>query len=173
MRQTANTTSPQPAPASRDEAYPAELHRYLVRQLRNREEAMDLAQEAYLRYLQLPDVSVVRDPGAYLFRIAFNLISEWRLRRDRAAVTVDSELADMHAAHVPADTPGPVEQLVSREQLGRVLEQIPTTYRRVLLMSKYDGLTNEQIGEQLGLTPASVTRYLGRALAFARRAKWE
>ncbi len=56
--------------------YSPHLHRYLIRQLRNRDDASDLAQEAYLRYLQLPDTSVVRKPSGYLFRIAFNLISE-------------------------------------------------------------------------------------------------
>ena len=84
-----------------DAAYTRHLHRFLVGRLRNREDAGDLAQEAYLRYLQLPDSSVVRKPSDYLFRIAFNLISEWRLRRDRSAVTSRTSV------RLPGRTPRP------------------------------------------------------------------
>jgi len=154
-------------------AYPAELHRYLVRQLRNREDAIDLAQEAYLRYLQLPNSSVVRNPGSYLFRIAFNLISEWRMRKDRSAVTCDSELVEQHVEGAVSETPEPMRQLLSRERLEKILEQIPASYRRVLLLSKCDGMTNAQIAETMNVSPETVARYLGRAVAFARRAQWD
>lgn len=152
--------------------YPAALHAYLVRQLRNRHDAQDLAQEAYLRYLQLPSAGVVRNPAAYLFRIAFNLMTEWRLRQDRSVVSCDSELMEQHAgAAAPATEP--VEQLMSQERLEKVLEQIPLTYRRVLLMSKCDGLSHEEIAQSLQVSADTVVRYLGRALAFARRARWD
>jgi RNA polymerase sigma factor (sigma-70 family) len=152
--------------------YPAALHAYLVRQLRNRHDAQDLAQEAYLRYLQLPSNGVVRNPAAYLFRIAFNLITEWRLRQDRSVVSCDSELMEQHTGPA-APAAEPVEQLLSQERLEKVLEQIPLTYRRVLLMSKCDGASNEEIAKSLNLTTSTVARYLGRALAFARRARWD
>lgn len=152
--------------------YPAALHAYLVRQLRNRHDAQDLAQEAYLRYLQLPSAGVVRNPAAYLFRIAFNLMTEWRLRQDRSVVRCDSELMEQHTgAAAPATEP--VEQLMSQERLEKVLEQIPLTYRRVLLMSKCDGLSHEEIAQSLQVSADTVVRYLGRALAFARRARWD
>jgi RNA polymerase sigma factor (sigma-70 family) len=152
--------------------YPAALHAYLVRQLRNRHDAQDLAQEAYLRYLQLPSAGVVRNPAAYLFRIAFNLMTEWRLRQDRSVVSCDSELMEQHTgAAAPATEP--VELLMSQERLEKVLEQIPLTYRRVLLMSKCDGLSHEEIAQSLQVSPDTVVRYLGRALAFARRARWD
>ena len=160
----------QPSEAGQVE-YPAALHTYLMRQLRNRHDAQDLAQEAYLRYLQLPNAGVVRNPAAYLFRIAFNLMSEWRLRQDRSVVSCDSQLLEQHAGIAP--TPGPVEQLLSRERLEKVLEQVPLKYRRVLIMSKCDGLSNEQIAQSLNVTAETVVRYLGRAVAFARRAQWD
>lgn len=174
MRRKGNVISSGPALADDPAAfYPADLHRYLLRQLRNREDAADLAQEAYMRYLQLPNTGVVRKPAAYLFRIAFNLMSEWRLRKDRSVVTTDSSLLERRAAEACAETPEPVEQLLSEERLEKVLERIPPNYRRVLLMSKCDGLTNEQIAKELGVTPETVSRYLGRAVSFARSARWD
>ena len=66
-----------------------------------------------------------------------------------------------------------VEQLLSREHLEKVLEQIPLNYRRVLLMSKCDGLSNAQIAKKLNVTPETIVRYLARAVAFARKARWD
>ena len=152
--------------------YPAALHKYLMRQLHNQHDAQDLAQEAYLRYLQLPSSGVVRNPGAYLFRIAFNLMTEWRLRQDRSVVSCDSELVERQE-DVPAQTPEPMEQLASRQRLEKVLEQVPANYRRVLLMSKCDGLSNDEIAKVMSVSAGTVARYLGRAVAFARRAQWE
>jgi RNA polymerase sigma factor (sigma-70 family) len=152
--------------------YSGRLHRYLVKQLRNREDASDLAQEAYLRFLQLPDAGVVRKPSGYLFRIALNLITEWRWRRDRSAVTFDSDLAEKRSTVCADGAPDAFEQLINQERLEKILEQIPLTYRRVLLWSKCDGLTNAQIAEKLGVTPDTVVRYLARAIAFARKAQW-
>jgi RNA polymerase sigma-70 factor (ECF subfamily) len=152
--------------------YPPELHSYLMRRLRNREDAQDLAQETYLRFLQLPDTGVVRNPAAYLFRIAFNLLTEWRHRKDRSVVNYDSDLLSKQPDPATSQ-PQPIEQLLSQEHLEKVLEQIPATYRRVLIMSKCEGLSNAQIAAALDVTPDTVMRYLGRAVAFARRAQWD
>ena len=54
-----------------------------------------------------------------------------------------------------------------------MLEQIPITYRRVLIMSKCEGLTNAQIAERLKIAPDSVLKYLARGTAYARRAQWD
>jgi RNA polymerase sigma-70 factor (ECF subfamily) len=149
--------------------YREQLHRYLSRCLANREDARDLAQEAYLRYLQLPDVRVLRRPDRYLFRIALNLLHEWRLRRDRSAVTFDSELADKRAGAV-ADTSADIyRQLTSAEHLQAVLDRIPANYRQVLWMNRVEGLHYKEIARRMGLTPETVLVYLGRAIACARR----
>ncbi len=173
MQKSTHSTGSASQPAGAEALYNNQLHRYLMRQLRNREDASDLAQEAYLRYLQLPDAGAVRKPSGYLFRIAVNLISEWRLRRDRSAVTFDSELADQRSTAWPDARPDMVEQLTSRERLEQVLEQIPQNYRRVLLMNKCEGLSNAQIAAKLNVTPETVVRYLARAVAFARKARWD
>jgi RNA polymerase sigma-70 factor (ECF subfamily) len=153
--------------------YRRELHRWLVRRLRSREDANDLAQEAYLRYLQLPDPRVLENPAGYLFRIAMNLLYEWKLRRDRGAVTFDSDLAARSQGDWTDAGPDAFRVLASREDLRRVLAAIPETYRRVLLMSKVDGFTYIEIAQRLGLAPDTVLTYLARATACARRAQHE
>src|SRR5687767_3031982 len=82
------------------EQYRPALHRFLTRRLQNAEDARDLAQEAYLRFYQLADTDAVRRPSGYLFRIAVNLVYEFRLKRRQSCVTHDSDALEKLADSV-------------------------------------------------------------------------
>jgi RNA polymerase sigma factor (sigma-70 family) len=152
----------------------AALVRFILSRLRSAEDARDLAQETYLRFLQVPDAAVIRQPLRYLYRIALNLVYEFSLRRDRSIVTFDSQVADEQAARMPPESGAePGQELATAEQLDRILNQIPPHYRRVLVMHKRDGLSYAQIAAETGLSKQSVQKYLARAIAAARMAKWD
>jgi RNA polymerase sigma factor (sigma-70 family) len=65
------------------------------------------------------------------------------------------------------------QALTTTEQLDRILNQIPPHYRRVLVMHKRDGLSYAEISAETGLSKQSVQKYLARAMAAARMAKWD
>jgi DNA-directed RNA polymerase specialized sigma24 family protein len=52
------------------------LWRYFVRRVRRRSDAEELAQEVYLRLLRVADADALRNPEAYLYAIAANLLKE-------------------------------------------------------------------------------------------------
>jgi DNA-directed RNA polymerase specialized sigma24 family protein len=70
------------------------LRRFLIQRLRNAQDASDLSQEVYLRLLRVPDATLVRQPRAYLFRIAANVLYEFHMRQQHESVTFDSEMLD-------------------------------------------------------------------------------
>src|SRR5688572_25206357 len=76
------------------EQYRGQLHRFLVGRLRSTQDAQDLAQDVYLRFLQIAQQETVREPQALLYRLASNLVYEFRLRERRGHVTFDSEILD-------------------------------------------------------------------------------
>jgi RNA polymerase sigma-70 factor (ECF subfamily) len=171
--QDAETGHLDPTTAVETERCRRELHSYLACCTRSEEEASDLAQEAYLRYLQVPDPGLITRPAGYLFRIAFNLMREWKHRKDRSPVAFNSALADKRAG-LWADAGADIyEQLTSREQLQRVLDEIPYKYREVLILNKVEGLSHLQIAERLNLAPNTVLSYMFRALAHARRVQFD
>src|SRR5512139_1777854 len=70
---------------------------FLGRRVRAGVDIEDLAQETYLRLLRAPDLALVRNPQAYLLRVASNVVSEWRDRQPAPGqfeVVDDESLAD-------------------------------------------------------------------------------
>lgn len=158
------------------EQYQAELHRYLVRCMRDGRDADDLLQDVYVRFLQSPHKELVRQPRPYLYRIAANVVAEINLRAKRRPVTYDTAIAeqsleDASAANVWSDALG--EKLHQTRQLQHMLLQLPRLYRAVLVLRARDGLSYDEIAARLNISAQTVKKYLFRALAQFRATHWE
>ncbi len=71
--------------------YAAALNRYLVRRVRRPEDVDDLTQEIFELFVKRKDRSeVVRNPLAYLFRIAFHVVGTALADEQRQATVIDS-----------------------------------------------------------------------------------
>jgi RNA polymerase sigma factor (sigma-70 family) len=157
------------------ERFDPQLHRFLSRSLRGAQYqyAADLVQDIYVRFLSLPHREQILKPRAYLFRIASNLLAEYRLREQRSQVVFDSELADMHLEHDAGDIWKDAlgESLQMRQRLEQLLAQMPPTQRVVTVLWARDGLSPAEIARQTGLTPQTTRKYLTRALAHLKAAQ--
>ncbi len=130
--------------------------------------AEDLTQDVFVRLLDrnhrgatsgqktLPNSGLVpeerRDPGAFLARIARNLmIDQWR--RDRARQVVALSPADLEAVADPA--PLAEQRLYDRQRLeltARALAQMPERTRRAFEMHRIEGRTIAEVSEALGIS---------------------
>src|SRR3984885_2376818 len=63
-----------------------DLVRFIAKRLRSVADAHDLAHEAYVRLLRLKRKDLIRDPQAYLYRIAVNILYEFELKRKADAI---------------------------------------------------------------------------------------
>jgi RNA polymerase sigma-70 factor (ECF subfamily) len=166
-------TSDEPGTAGpASDQYYAELHRFLVRRLRGSQQAQDLAQEAYLRLLRVERAELVRQPRSYLYRIAVNLVSEFRLRARREPITYDSEALAELAEIAGVETTPDAQRAADAEQIEALLEQLPPLYRAILILRKRDGLSYPEIAQQLDISVHTVKKYLARAVAKCRHANW-
>jgi RNA polymerase sigma-19 factor, ECF subfamily len=154
------------------EQYWRGLHKFLMRRLRSSHNAQDLAQEAYLRLLRVEDIELIRQPQAYLYRIASNLAYEFKLREQKDVVTFDSEVMDDVAEHPHELFADELDRLGATQQLEHVLGQLPPMYRAVFVLRKRDGLSYAEIAKSLDLSVHTVKKYLARAVAQCRAADW-
>jgi len=143
----------------------ADLLRYLRRRLRVHDDARDIAQEAYLRFIRLCDPDRLTNPEAYLFRIAANLLIEHNLR-ERGM----SERTPLEETPTAEDTPfdfAARSEIATR--LRSVLDMLPALPRAVLILHLRDGFTCAQIAAQAGISRSMVKKHLNNALAVCRK----
>ncbi|TPW18275.1 MAG: RNA polymerase sigma-70 factor, ECF subfamily [bacterium] len=137
--------------------YAAWLKAKLVRRY-GAQDAEDLFQETWLRLAPYQAVSEIRHPQALLMRIASNLAADRTARRNHRSLHA-AEVSQSHGwgYELPAQADGVLaKQLV----LG-----LPVPLRDVFVLSRFGGLTNTQIGEQLGISPKTVEWRMTKALA--------
>lgn len=155
------------------EQYHADLHRFLLWRLRNEQTAQELAQEAYLRLLRIERSDLIRKPRAYLYRIALNLVYELRLKEKRELVTFDSEMLDGLAEITGSGSPDEQDaRAADMQQIEAILEQLPPLYRAIFVLRKRDGMSYPEIARQLDISVHTVKKYLARAVAMCRNARW-
>ncbi|MBB4820541.1 RNA polymerase sigma-70 factor (ECF subfamily) [Pseudomonas alcaligenes] len=135
------------------------LHAWLSRRLGNAWDAADLAHDTFLRLLGR---QVGRDfgnePRALLTHIAKGLvIDRWR-RQDIEQAYLES------IAHLPEpEAPSPETRLLILETLCRIealLADMPEKTRQAFLLSQLEGLGYAEIATRLGVSLASVKRYM-------------
>lgn len=145
----------------------AELHRFLLRRVANREDVADIVQEVYLQLLHIPDTQLIHNPLGYIRGIATHVVSRFRQRQGHGHVVFDSDVADV-AVDREEWRDGVEGGAYFERQASQALAQLPANELAVLLLEQRDGLTQAQIAEKLGLSIHTVKKYSVRALAHVR-----
>ncbi len=145
------------------------LNAFFRRRVRAGEETTDLTQEAFLRVLRADMSQAVRNPEAYLFAVAANLVREHAVLRSRFAAATDA--GDPSVAEELSDWPDFDTQLDAPQrhrELLAVLDELSPKCRAAVVLQYRDGLTYRQIGERLGVSGNMVKKYLSNALRHCR-----
>jgi RNA polymerase sigma-70 factor (ECF subfamily) len=146
------------------------LQAFFFRRLRTKADAADLAQEVYLRILRVNDPGTIRNPEAYLFAVAGNLLKENAVADRRPAASVDVEEADaLQLLGVLSDFDTPLDTSRRVERLRVVLKQLsPKCRAAVVLRYRYE-LSYQEIADRLEVSTHMVKKYLAQALGHCRR----
>lgn len=143
--------------------------RYLAFRVKSRHDAMEIAQEAFVRVLNMPDVEKITDMESYLFRTAKNILID-RLRSKQVEMNVLN-----HAGHVmafggaieEACDIGPHDHLVAKDTvrtLRAVIHGLPAKCRMAFILYKFQDKSYKEIADQMDLTESMVRKYVLRGL---------
>ena len=135
------------------------LFQFLRQRARSPVDVEDLAQETYLRLLRAPDLSVVRNPQAYLLQVARHVMLEWRGQKVPPEAFVELE-EDTLVDECPPELE--LEAQMAQRRLEKALEELSPVVRAVVLLRLRDDWPCQQIAQQLGLTDRQVKRHLAR-----------
>jgi len=146
------------------------VYRIALAYLRDTEEALDAAQEVFVKAYQNADKwNQGSEVGPWLTRIAVNhAIDRYRRSRRRAASEQPlSEEQPDHDPHLTAGTPSPERQVLGRElgeQIGAALAGLPDKQRAVFVLRHYQEQSLDEIAGILGLSLGTVKSSLHRAI---------
>jgi RNA polymerase sigma factor (sigma-70 family) len=139
---------------------------FLSARLGNEPEAKEVAQEAYVRLLQLHEPGAVSFLRAYLFRVAANIALD-RIRR-RA---VSGRLEDTYADEDLTTTLGPDRELQASQSLDVVrqaLLELPARHRRAFLLQRFEDKSTAEIGRLLGIKERQARYYISHVVTYCR-----
>ncbi len=143
------------------------LLRYALQLTRDEAAAYDVVQEAFIKLWQVRQtLDPERSMKALLYRIVRNLsLNVQRMKRHEAI---------QHAAlpdQLAAQTPTP-EEAYDAEVLGthlrRWIDTLPPRRREAFQLSRYEGLSHDEIAQVMSLTSRTVTNHIMLALQYLR-----
>jgi RNA polymerase sigma-70 factor (ECF subfamily) len=120
--------------------------------------------------LRVSDTDAIRNPELYLYTVASNLVKEHAVldRRQAGSVELAEDSIQQRLGELPTlDGQLDVTQRVAR--LRTVLAQLSPKCRAAVILQYRHGLTYQEIGERLNVSPHMVKKYLAQALAHCRR----
>jgi RNA polymerase sigma factor (sigma-70 family) len=139
---------------------------FLAARLHSQSEARDVAQEAYVRMLQLEEPGAVGFLRAYLFRIAGNLAID-RLRKRN----VREEGAPQALFEELLTRPDPERTVLARQELEIVkaaLRELPEKCRQAFALYMFAERGIPEIARMMKVSERMVRQHIAEALAYCR-----
>jgi RNA polymerase sigma-70 factor (ECF subfamily) len=133
----------------------SQLRSFIHSRVRDHAVAEDILQDVFLKIHQkLPTLRASERLEAWVWRITRNTISD-HFRKFRPSEPLPAEIATTH------DNAGDQPDL--RPCIRQLVNQLPPDYRHALLLTEWQGLTQDQMGKRLGLSSSGAKSRVQRA----------
>ena len=156
--------------------YQHKLYQICYRMLGNKQEAEDIAQEAFVRaYINLHSYDQKRKFSTWLYRIATNLCID-RIRKKKPDYYLDAQVPgtdglDMYS-QIAADEKLPeetVEQMELQDRIQYEISRLPDKYRSVIVLKYIEELSLQEISEILDMPLGTVKTRIHRGREALRK----
>lgn len=137
------------------------LRRYLARYTGDADVAADIAQEAFVRFLE--HAPAADTAGPWLFRVATNLARDHGRTQSRQWRLVMQGRAMLAHSDPPAAPDQAVSRSNARQRVAEAFNALSEKERMALLMRE-EGYAHREIAEALGTTTGSIGTLMARAL---------
>jgi RNA polymerase sigma-70 factor (ECF subfamily) len=149
------------------EAFHAELRRFVLGRVSDPAAADDILQDVYLRIHT--HIDALRDCSrlqSWVYQIARNAVVDHYRSRSRPTAELPETLPEPGGGFVnPCENDVECELM---ESLGVMVGDLPPKYREALALTLYEGLTQQQVAERLGISLSGAKSRVQRARAMLR-----
>lgn len=147
------------------QAHNRDLLRFLTCRLRSAQEAKEVAQEAYVRLLQLDRPQGVSYLRAYLFKTAANLALD-RLKSAGRRGRIDQLEFFDEAKDCEPSPEGRISAEQELEAITALLAELPPRCRYAFIMNRIHGHTVAEVAKLMSTPVRTIQWYVERALVF-------
>jgi RNA polymerase sigma-70 factor (ECF subfamily) len=133
-----------------------------------RSEAEDVVQTAFIR---LAECKVgIDNPRAFLHKTCSNIVID-QIRRRQVQNNYAKAMIDSDGGE--GTVLGPEREVESRQRLSiisKAMWMMPGRRRKLLMMSRFDGLSYAEIGRRVNLSESAVRKHINNAMADCQKA---
>lgn len=144
------------------------LHQYISKIIKSEEVAKELVMDVFLKLWLGRDVMVqIENFDAFLFRVAYNKSIDFL--RAAAKDKVFSELL-WQKIQLPAEASADTALLLQEYEarLREAIDLLPPQRKRILYLSREEGLSHAEIAERLGISKSTVANTIVEARQFIK-----
>ena len=137
--------------------------------VRNRADAEDVVQDAYLRAFRAFATCTSEDVRPWLLTIVRNVAYRWLSVRSRTAnvVSIEDALSSRHdGPELATDQPTAEDLLIARgdqAMVRRALGELPSAFREAVVLRELEGLSYQEIARVMDIPVGTVMSRLARA----------
>ncbi|MCY7422666.1 MAG: RNA polymerase sigma factor [Chitinophagaceae bacterium] len=141
--------------------YADNVYRFIVKNIRNEEDARDIVQTAFEKMWRNRDSVENEKSKSFLFTVAYNQMIDHIRKNKRIVLKEDfTEQAGVYQMQTT--------QSNAKKMLHEALGKLNETQRSLVMLKDYEGYSYEQIGKITGLNESQVKVYLHRARLILR-----
>lgn len=133
--------------------YADNVFRFIVKNLRNEEDARDVVQSAFEKLWRNREIVETHKSRSYLFTVAYNQMID-HIRKGKR-ISLKEEFNETSKIDEPKHSVKKILEIA----LGRLNE----TQRSLVMLKDYEGYSYDEIGKITGLSESQVKVYLHRA----------
>jgi RNA polymerase sigma-70 factor (family 1) len=156
----------EPAFAELFRRYDRRIYPFVLKMIKSPILAEEIAQEIFIKiWRHRESLSIIEQPESYILTIAARHTLDQIKKRLNEHKMLQRFSAGLSPTH---NEPEELLLLKDEELIQRAVDQLPPQQKSVYLLSRKQGLSYEEIGQELKISPNTVRNHLVKALAAIR-----
>lgn len=149
--------------------YNKKVYAFSLRNLKNKEDAEGIVQEVFVNlWKDRAKLTEIRNLDAWIFSVCFNTI-----RKHFRQLMREKKHLQRFAAYSLEDDNSTVTEIEYNDLLEKaeqIIEKLPDRQKTIFLLSKKEGLSNDEISVRMNITKKTVENHLSNAKSFIKKA---
>jgi len=149
-------------------AYCYKLHEFVLRYLKQEEDAEEIIQEVFVKIWRSRDkIDIYASFESFLFTVAYNATIS--LLRKRVSENKSREyLRSLQQVDTTEHITGELQFRELDQKVQLLLEQLTPRQKEIYLLSREEGLTHKEIAQKLSISESTVNNHLVTTIKYLR-----